>query len=225
MPGYDLLTGPLSHLASDDTAVKALLTQSQHLADNLAFAFDTPSGVPSGNLNFADHTTDGSTTNSLASIGTLVLEWTHLSDLTGNNTYATLSQKGESYLLSPQPATSEPWPGLVGSIVDLTTGQFQGAAGGWGNGDDSFYEYLLKMFVYDQSRFSEYRDRWIAAANSAIEHLASNPSTRPDVTFLASFNGQERVFQSGHCEYFLTLPCDNYSYVYHVNRMLILKRY
>jgi mannosyl-oligosaccharide alpha-1,2-mannosidase len=70
--------------------------------------------------------TDGSTTNGLATIGTLVLEWTHLSDLTGNATFAELSQKGESYLLAPKPASSEPWPGLVGTNVNLSTGLFQG---------------------------------------------------------------------------------------------------
>lgn len=197
------MKGPLSNLASDGDAVDsvdALLTQSQRLADNLAYAFDTPTGIPSNYLNLAAHTTDGATTNIIAQIGTLVMEWTRLSDLTGNDTYATLSQKGESYLLNPQPTTSEPWPGLVGTTVDINTGQFQDAEGGWIGDDDSFYEYLLKMYVYDQSRFSDYRDRWIAAADSTIEHLASNPSTRPDITFLAEFNGQERIFQSGHCK-------------------------
>jgi mannosyl-oligosaccharide alpha-1,2-mannosidase len=113
------LKGPLSNLASNETAVDAILAQAVRLADNLAFAFDTPTGIPSNNLYFNPDSTDGSTTNGLATIGTLVLEWTHLSDLTGNPKYATLSQKGESYLLAPKPPTSEPWPGLVGTNVNL----------------------------------------------------------------------------------------------------------
>ncbi len=67
-------------------------------------------------------------------------EWTHLSDLTSNQIYAELSQKGEFYLLAPQPALSEPWPGLVGTNVNLTSGLFEDALGGWVGGDDSFYE-------------------------------------------------------------------------------------
>ena len=195
--GYDFLKGPLSNLAKNATAVDGLLKQAQRLANNLAYAFDTPSGVPSNNLIFPSGT-DGSTNNGIAQIGTLVLEWTHLSDLTGNQTYAELSQKGESYLLAPKPASSEPWPGLVGTNVDLTTGQFQDAFGGWVGGDDSFYEYLIKMYVYDSTRFSTYKERWIAAADSSIEHLASHPSTRPDITFLAIYDGQERIFYSQH---------------------------
>jgi mannosyl-oligosaccharide alpha-1,2-mannosidase len=193
------LKGPLSKLAANATAVDEVLKQAQRLANNLAYAFDTPTGIPSNNLNFPSGT-DGSTDNGIAQIGTLVLEWTHLSDLTGNQTYAELSQKGESYLLAPQPASSEPWPGLVGTNVNLTTGLFEDAFGGWVGGDDSFYEYLIKMYVYDSTRFATYRDRWILAADSSIAHLASNPSTRPDVTFLAEFDGQELIFQSEHCK-------------------------
>jgi len=75
---------------------------------------------------------------------------------------------------------------------------FSGRFRGWVGGDDSFYEYLIKMYVYDSTRFAEYRDRWILAADSSILHLASHPSTRPDLTFLAEFDGQERIFQSEH---------------------------
>ena len=74
-----------------------------------------------------------------------MLEWTHLSDLSGNDTYAQLTQKAESYLLNPQPTWNEPWPGLLGTNVDISTGLFQDASGGWNGGDDSFYEYLIKV--------------------------------------------------------------------------------
>lgn len=83
LSGYDLLSGPLAHLADNPDNVQALLTQSQNLANNLSYAFETASGVPSNNLYFNNRSTDGSTTNGLATIGTLVLEWTRLSDLTG----------------------------------------------------------------------------------------------------------------------------------------------
>jgi mannosyl-oligosaccharide alpha-1,2-mannosidase len=54
------------------------------------------------------------------------------------------------------------------------------------------------MFVYDNSRFMIYRDRWIAAADSSITHLASHPASRPDLTFLAHFEGQTIQEESGH---------------------------
>lgn len=122
-----------------------VLQQAVNLANNLSYAFDTPTGIPSNNLYFNNRSTDGATTNGLATIGSLVLEWTHLSDLTGNDTYAELTQKAQSYLLNPQPAFAEPFPGLVGTNVAIANGSFVDAVGGWDGGDDSFYEYLIKV--------------------------------------------------------------------------------
>ena len=123
----------------------ALLQQAVNLANNLSYAFETPSGIPYNNLVFSNRSNDGSTTNGLATTGTLVLEWTRLSDLTGNDTYGALTQRAESYLLDPQPALAEPWPGLVGTNIDITNGRFVDSVGGWNGGDDSFYEYLIKV--------------------------------------------------------------------------------
>ncbi|KAF2402221.1 glycoside hydrolase family 47 protein [Trichodelitschia bisporula] len=199
LSGYDLLDGPFAHLVSNRSNIDALLTQSKTLADNLLIAFDTPTRIPDNTVFFTPNKTrSGDLTNGLATIGTLVLEWTRLSDLLRNPKYARLTQHAESFLLDPQPPSSEPFPGLVGTYVSLADGKFQDASGGWGGGDDSFYEYLIKMFVYDPLRFRKYRDRWIAAADSSITFLASHPSSRPDLTFLAAWDGKNLQYQSEH---------------------------
>ena len=95
-------------------------------------------------------------------------------------------------------AWAQPWPGLVGTNVNLTTGLFVDASGGWNGGDDSFYEYLIKMYVYDTARFSSYKDRWVLAADSTMANLASHPSSRPELTFLAMFENTTLVYDSGH---------------------------
>jgi mannosyl-oligosaccharide alpha-1,2-mannosidase len=195
--GYDFLSGPLADLADNKTNVEQLLVQSKNLANALSYAFDTPTGIPYNGLNFGDRTTDGSN-NGLATVGTLVLEWVRLSDLTGNNTYAKLTEKAETYLLNPKPATSEPWPGLLGMDISPTTGLFQDARGGWVGGADSFYEYLIKMYVYDPKRYAEYKDRWILAVDSTIAHLTSHPKSRPDLTFVAMYEGQKLKLVSQH---------------------------
>ncbi|QIW95080.1 hypothetical protein AMS68_000598 [Peltaster fructicola] len=198
LSGFDLLSGPSHELCDDTEKLSGILQQAVNLANNLSFAFETSTGIPYNNLFVSNRSNDGSTTNGLATIGSLVLEWTHLADLTGNATYAALTQKAESYLLDPQPASAEPFPGLVGTNVNISNGMFIDASGGWNGGDDSFYEYLIKMYVYDQSRFASYKDRWILAADSSMQYLASHPTTRPDLTFLAAFTGEELVTSSGH---------------------------
>lgn len=191
LSGYDLLTGPARHLVANQSNVDALLTQARNLADILKFAFDTPSGVPHDDVNITSKGHNGGKTNGLAVTGTLILEWTRLSDLTGDDEYAKLAQKAESWLLYPEPSWAEPFPGLVGSNIDIKTGKFTDAFVSWNGGDDSFYEYLLKMYVYDPKRFGRNKDRWVAAAESSMKHLVSHPPTRPDLTFLATFNATQ----------------------------------
>ncbi len=201
LSAYDLLNGPLKQYARSADSTKKILAQAEHLAQNLVVAFDTPTGIPDNDLKpTTPFTRNGSVSNGIATIGTLVLEWTRLSDLTGNPLYGQLAQRGESYLLSPQPASSEPFPGLIGTNVDIKTGQFRDSYGGWVGGDDSFYEYLIKMYLYDPTRFASYKDRWVLAVESSIKYLASQPSSRPDLTFLAMFNGQSLLFVSQHRE-------------------------
>ncbi|KAL3472021.1 mannosyl-oligosaccharide alpha-1,2-mannosidase 1B [Aspergillus californicus] len=193
LSGYDLLKGPAAGLV-DDRKIDVLLKQSISLANVLKFAFDTPSGVPYNNLNITSHGNDGSETNGLAVTGTLVLEWTRLSDLTRDDEYARLSQKAQDYLLHPSPAEYAPFPGLVGSSINITTGEFANGAVSWNGGADSYYEYLIKMYVYDPERFDLYRERWVSAAESSMNYLASHPSTRPDLTFLATYNADDRTY-------------------------------
>ncbi|KAH6647474.1 glycoside hydrolase family 47 protein [Truncatella angustata] len=187
--GYDLLSGPLKDLADDEAKVSALLEQAVKLADLLSVAFDTPSGIPINDLDWQPPRPQNDTTNGIATIGTLVLEWTRLSDITGNKTYAELSQKGEAYLLDPQPKNiGEPFPGLLGTYLDVTNGSFVTSSGSWGGGDDSFYEYLIKMYLYDTERFGDYKERWVVAVDSSIKYLTSHPSSRPELTFLAAWS-------------------------------------
>ncbi|KAJ5162557.1 Glycoside hydrolase family 47 [Penicillium coprophilum] len=187
-----------ANLALNSTQVDTLLIQSKKLGDVLKFAFDTPSGVPYNNLDIESKGNDGSRTNGLAVTGTLVLEWTRLSDLTGDEEYAQLSQKAQSYLLNPQPSSGEPFPGLVGSNINISNGHFTDSAVSWNGGDDSFYEYLIKMYVYDPKRFKSYKDRWVLAAESTIQHLQSHPAPRPEITWLASYNNGQYDLSSQH---------------------------
>jgi len=195
LSAYDLLKGPFSHLSVDDDNVDALLTQAQSLADTLKFAFDTPTGIPVNHVFPNNHTfsprgrmLDGTRTAGLAELGTLVLEWQRLSDLTGNPEYGHLVQKAESYWLNP---SDEIWPGLTGGNFSVETGKILDAYGGWMSGNDSAYEYLIKMYVYDPERYEHYGDFFIKAADSTIAHLLSHPSSRPDLTMAGSFSGSQ----------------------------------
>ncbi|KIW02999.1 uncharacterized protein PV09_05657 [Verruconis gallopava] len=206
LSSYDLLNGPFSHLIENEDLVNGLLQQAKDLADHLAPAFNTATGIPDNMINITTGeltTVDQST--GLAVAGTLVMEWTRLSDLLNEPHYATLAQTAENFLLRPtyQDPNHEPFPGLEGTTINFTTGQFLDVYGGWGGGTDSFYEYLIKMWVYDRNKYGEYKDRWTTAADSTIQFLLQHPSSRPDITFVASYDGQSLVSSSGHLAGFI----------------------
>jgi mannosyl-oligosaccharide alpha-1,2-mannosidase len=197
---YDLLKNAYSHLAPDDESlVDALLDQATVLADSLSIAFDTPSGVPDPQIFLNPKPRiNGSTRNNIAEVGTLILEWTRLSDLTGDTKYVELVKKAQTYMVKPT-GSPEAFPGLVGTYLNIEDGTFLDSNGGWSGLTDSFFEYLIKMYLYDPKEFAEYKERWILAADSTIEFLASHPSTREDLTFLSQYRGQKTIPSSSHC--------------------------
>jgi len=144
LSSYDLLKGPFEYLGVEEEKVDKLLEQCVVLADVLKFAFDTPSGIPVNNIFIHNQTfaprykmADGTWAAGLAELGTLVLEWQHLSDLTGNPEYGSLAQNAEDYFLKPN---AEVWPGLTGGNFSTGTGDILDAYGGWTSGNDSAYE-------------------------------------------------------------------------------------
>jgi len=193
LSAYDLLKGPFDYLGVSADKVDTLLKQCVKLANTLKFAFNTTSGIPVNNVFINNNTfapryrmQDGTWSAGLAELGSLVLEWQHLSDLSGDPQYGELAQKAMSYFLKP---SSEVWPGLTGGNFSVETGKILDAYGGWTSGNDSAYEYLIKMYVYDPEKYALYGDRFQKAADSTIAHLVSHPSTRPDLTMAGSFSG------------------------------------
>ncbi|KAL1305374.1 hypothetical protein AAFC00_002268 [Neodothiora populina] len=186
---WDLLNGPFSGIAKDADLRQALYHQMIRLGDVLSCAFNTPSGVPRDWVDPKLCETDQGTTNTVAGVGTMILEFARLSDITGNDTYVKLAQKAEDYLLRPSPAVGEPYPGLLGSSVSVATGSIVDSKGSWGAFSDSFYEYLLKAYLYNSDQYEFYLERWLAAADSTIQYIGSHPYGHPEWTLLPYWDG------------------------------------
>ena len=196
LSSYDLLKSELFSNTYDQDQVNALLAQAVSLANKVAYGFDTPTGIAAANVNFTSNTpiegtyTVGNTTfnsTNTASAGTFVLEWFRLSDLTGNETYRQLVERGENYLVNPNPAPV--YPGLVGTQFDTDTGRLLSFDGGWHSGVDSFLEYLIKSYQYQQNpTTTQYKDFWLQAVQSTIEYIALHPYNFPNLTFISELD-------------------------------------
>lgn len=174
--------------------MELLLQQAIKLTDKVAYAFNTPTGIPAAFVNFTtnmpmnDDYTDPSTnitynSTNAASAGTIIMEFARLSDLSGNNTYRELAERANSYLVNPNP--DPVFPSLIGSQFDTDTGNMLTFNGGWQAGVDSFLEYLIKYWQYSATKTSTaYKEFWLDATKSTIEHLALHPYGHPELTFI-----------------------------------------
>lgn len=127
---WDLLNGPYTTMAQDPDLRRALYEKMVKLGDILSCAYDTPVGVPRDWIDPATCQTDSGTATTVAGIGTMILEFSRLSDITGNKTYVELAQRAQNYLL--QPSGGEPYPGLLGSWVSVSDGRLLDSSGSWG---------------------------------------------------------------------------------------------
>lgn len=202
LSAYDLLSTTHQHLLTQLGMGKPeqLLTAAKALADKLAPSFTSATGINSNYLNATDGSLfSPSGFSDITAISGLVLEWTRLSDLTGDQFYSDLAAKSIEPLLNPEPTDPSPYPGLLPKHVSIETGLFDTSdIGGWSHAGGGMYEMLLKLSVYDPVRYGSYRTKWIEAATSTIGFLASHPRGRPDLTFLADFNGTHLLYQQDH---------------------------
>eukprot|EP00271_Cylindrocystis_brebissonii_P003779 TRINITY_DN15030_c0_g1_i1.p1 TRINITY_DN15030_c0_g1~~TRINITY_DN15030_c0_g1_i1.p1 ORF type:complete len:590 (-),score=76.24 TRINITY_DN15030_c0_g1_i1:830-2599(-) len=135
-PGSGLMRGPYDG---------SLLWLAEDLGRRLLPAFDTPTGIPYAWVNLKHGVREGETgESSTAGCGSLILEFGMLSRLTGNPIFE------DAALLALRKLWSMRSPlNLVGTTLDVRSGQWLQHSSGIGAGVDSFYEYLAKAhFIF-----------------------------------------------------------------------------
>ncbi|KAK5686569.1 hypothetical protein LTS10_002689 [Elasticomyces elasticus] len=190
LSAHDLLSGPYPHLIKQKPLRESLYQQMLELGNVLSCGFSTASGVPRNWVDPVFCTTDDANSNTIAGAGSLILEFARLSDITGHRVYVEHAKRAQQYLLDPKPEKYVSRPGLLGSNIRISTGELNGRKGSWGSLSDSFYEYLLKMYMYDSDTYALYLERWKLAADSTIRYIASHPFGHPEWTLLPYWKGE-----------------------------------
>jgi mannosidase alpha-like ER degradation enhancer 2 len=147
-----------------------LLDLAEDLGKRLLPVFDSPTGMPYMYVNLASGATSQAESNP-AEIGTLLLEFGTLGRLTGNPEFYNRAKRALVELFERRSATT----GLVGSRINVETGNWIDTSSHMGGGIDSYYEYLLKAsLLFDDRECGAMYRRSIAAANAHLsEELAS----------------------------------------------------
>ncbi|KAG5913113.1 hypothetical protein E4U42_001448 [Claviceps africana] len=165
-----------------------LLAKAHNVGDMLYKAFDTPNHLPVTRWNLHEAARGAaqtaSSTTLLAEIGSLALEFTRLSLVTGDPKYYDAVQHVSELLAASQDKSK--LPGLWPVVVDADAEYFDaGSTYTLGAMADSTYEYMPKMMALLGQPTGIYRDMYLKTVDAARAALFFRPMTpdRADILF------------------------------------------
>lgn len=167
-----------------------LLRKAIELGDMLYNAFDTPNRLPTNSFHF-ERAKKGelnpSTREILANVGSLSLEFTRLSQLTGDPKYFDAIERVKQKLAYTQERTK--LPGMWPTFVDVANG-FQATDSSFTMGSmaDSTYEYLPKMYMLLGGLDDSYKKMHTRAMSTAKRYMLFRPML-PDYSVDILFSG------------------------------------
>ncbi|KAI0877816.1 glycoside hydrolase family 47 protein [Hypoxylon argillaceum] len=192
--------------AFDLSGETALLGKAVELGDMLYMAYDTPNRMPGFWLVFKDARTGqqvAGTHDSSAAVASSSLEFSRLSQLTGNNKYYDAISRVTQVLDEWQNKTK--LPGMWPMYFDLQDLELDGVNSfTLGSVADSLYEYLPKTFAILGGLEPVYEKLYRGAMATAIENLLYRPKLPDQADILFSGNvyvsdeGPQLTAQSQH---------------------------
>ncbi|KAK9064312.1 hypothetical protein SSX86_015692 [Deinandra increscens subsp. villosa] len=186
------------HLSSSNPTNKGpkpsvYLENAKNLSDRLLMAFtSSPTVIPFSDVVLHDHTAhaapDGLSSTSEAT--TLQLEFNYLSFLTGDPKYSVESMKVLEHV-----KTLPKFEGLVPIYISPSSGKFSGDNIRLGSRGDSYYEYLIKVWLQQrQSNWTYLHDMYVEAVKG-VKHLLVRKSKPNGLVFVGELpNGIDGGF-------------------------------
>ncbi|QPG96609.1 hypothetical protein C2857_004724 [Epichloe festucae Fl1] len=175
--------------AYDLSQEKVLLNKAIELGDALYMAFDTPNRLPTHWLSYkkaqAGETT-GDRSISGAASGSLCVEFTRLSQITGDPKYYDATERVKRFFYDYQNRTKA--PGLWPWDMDFLNGKIEDDFFTFGADADSQYEYLPKMHALLGGLDPQYVEMTTRALDAGRDLLLFKPMTPKDDDILMSGN-------------------------------------
>lgn len=197
--------------AYDWSGDEAFLDKATDLGDRLVKAFDSPSGVPYFQVNLKtgkainEHWSPKETQISAA--GSVQMEFRYLTKVTGNKSYAEKAEHAFDVL-----STLKPPDGLYYTAVrNMDKQPSFGNAGSritFGGRADSFYEYMLKLWLQGGKTETKYREMYDESIEGMHKVLLKY-STPSGLAYLAkrSRSSKTLIHEFEHLECFMGGTC------------------
>ncbi len=148
---------------------KRFLALAEDLGSRLLPVFNSETGMPYVNVNLKTGATENEINNP-AEIGTLMLEFGTLGKLTGKSIYYDKAKNAVQQVYNRRSKI-----GLVGTTINVNTGEWKDTESHISGMIDSYYEYLLKSWLlFGDKDFKVMYDSSIAAANRFLPDTVDN---------------------------------------------------
>ena len=203
------LGGFLGAYDMSDGKYPVLLEKATQVGELLYCAFDTPNRMPVTHWPWKEALEGAaqvaSTQTIVAEIGSLTLEFTRLSQLTGDPKYFDATARIMAEFQKAQSQTK--LPGLWPTFIDAKSISFDGEGFTLGGLADSLYEYLPKqhMILGGRSEGIDYKGMYEYAITAAMNHIFFQPMVQDGVDILLSGNvlvrGEKNIVLQPHGEH------------------------
>ncbi|MGZ8847584.1 MAG: glycoside hydrolase family 47 protein, partial [Pyrinomonadaceae bacterium] len=152
------------------TGDKRLLKLAEDLGNRLLPVFESPTGLPYRYVNLKTGKVRGDVTNP-AEAGTLLIEFGTLSRLTGRPVFFDKAKRALVEIYKRRSPI-----GLVGTWINVETGQWTNTDSHISGAIDSYYEYLLKCAILFNDK--ECREMWNASIAAINQYLRDETKGR-----------------------------------------------
>ena len=174
----------------------ALLDKAKALGDRLLPVFNTPTGLPNAQINLATGSTAALSwtggSSLLAELGTCQMEFFSLGQRLHEPSYALKAQRPIDHMDGTKPAI----PGLYPIYISPTHGAFTNNRVAWGAMGDSFYEYLLKMYLLTGKAHEQYKRMYVQSVDAMLQHLYS--TTPKGTAYIADLDNGVKDHKMDH---------------------------
>eukprot|EP00588_Corethron_pennatum_P001611 CAMPEP_0194286482 /NCGR_PEP_ID=MMETSP0169-20130528/32653_1 /TAXON_ID=218684 /ORGANISM="Corethron pennatum, Strain L29A3" /LENGTH=577 /DNA_ID=CAMNT_0039032943 /DNA_START=313 /DNA_END=2046 /DNA_ORIENTATION=- len=188
--------------AYDWSGDKVFLDKAIDLGDRLLYTFGE-GGLPKGQSLLRKETASNAGWLNgqlvLAEIGTLQVEFRYLAAASGNKSYAERSEKVFHIMNEIKPKD-----GLYPTRVSVRNGKvkFSNSEISFGAMGDSFYEYMLKIWLQGGQKESMYRTMYDESMDGMVNQLIQK-STPGGLTYIAERNANRIIHKMDHLACFM----------------------